>query len=258
MKIEVLNKDGNKINFIIEDINATIANTLRRIMSVEVPTLAIKEVTFNKNTSPLYDEIIAHRLGLLPLKTDLTSYNLEEECKCKGKGCALCQLQLTLKAKGPAMIYASDLKSMDPKVEPVYKEMPIVSLLKGQKLELEAVAVLGKGKHHTKFSPGLIFYRGYPELIVSNKSNLKKISEELNDVVKIKNNKIEINDLRKWNEKYEHILEMNNVEVKNSKSNFIFTIESWGQLKPKQIMITALDILDEKLNEFKKKLKKAK
>lgn len=258
MKIEVIKKNENKISFIIEDITATIANTLRRIMLVEVPVLAIKEVTFNKNTSPLYDEIVAHRLSLLPLKTDLKSYNLAEECKCKGKGCPLCQLNLTLKSKGPCTVYSSDLKSQDPKIETFYKEMPIVNLLKGQKLELEAVAVLGKGKEHTKFSPGLIFYRGFPEFVVSNKSNFKKISEELKDVITIKGDKIKINDLNKWNERYEHILETNDIKVRNRKDKFIFTIESWGQLTPKQIMITALDIFDKKLNEFKKKLKKAR
>ena len=46
--------------------------------------------------------------------------------------------------------------------------------------------------------------------------------------------------------------------MKYNEKKFIFTIESWGQLKPKEIMITALDILNKKFEEFSKKLKKAK
>lgn len=258
MNVKVLRKEDNNVVFIIDGITATIANTLRRIMSVEVPVMAIKEVTFIKNASPLYDEIVAHRLGLIPLTTDLKSYNLSEECKCKGKGCALCQLILSLKVSGPSSVYASDLESKDPKVKPVYDEILIVKLLKGQKLELEAVAVLGKGKEHTKFSPGLVYYRAYPEFVVKNKGSLSKLKEELKDFISVKNDKIEIKDITKWMEGYEEILEENGVEINPSKDKFVFTIESWGQLKSKEIMIKALDILDKKLDDFKVKLKKAK
>ncbi len=65
-------------------------------MTEEVPTMAIEDVEFRKNNSILYDEIIAHRLGLVPLKTDLKSYNLPEKCKCKGEGCARFQLTVPI------------------------------------------------------------------------------------------------------------------------------------------------------------------
>ena len=64
-------------------------------MLTEIPVMAIDEVIILKNDSPLYDEIIAHRLGLIPLKTDLESYKLPEECECEGYGCSLCQVSLT-------------------------------------------------------------------------------------------------------------------------------------------------------------------
>jgi len=120
--------------------------------------MAIEDVEVRKNSSSLYDEMIAHRLGLIPLTTDLKSYNLPSECKCEGKGCARCQLVLTLSAKGPGIVYSSSLKSKDPKVKPVFDNFPIVKLLKGQEIELEATATLGTGvlglacelsSHHT-------------------------------------------------------------------------------------------------------------
>src|SRR3989339_1802678 len=165
MEIRVLSneKEEGKLSFIAKDITPAFANTLRRIIADEVPTMAIEDVEFQKNNSILYDEMIAHRLGLIPLKTDLKSYNLPSECKCEGKGCNRCQLKLVLKAtKGSGTVYASELKSKDPAVKPVYGDMPIVKLLKGQTLELEATAVLGTGKSHIKWSPGHVWYKYKP------------------------------------------------------------------------------------------------
>ena len=109
-----------------------------------------------------------------------------------------------------------------------------------------------------KFNPGLAYYRGYPQLIVTNNSNVKKVSEELKDFITVKGNKIEINDLNNWNERHEEILEENNVEVKNSDEDFIFNVESWGQLSCKEMLLKALDVFNDKLTEFESKLKKAK
>ena len=258
MEVKILNKSQDKLVFSINGIKPALANSLRRLMMVEVPVLAIDTVEFSKNSSALYDEIIAHRLGLIPLKTDLKSYNLKEECKCKGKGCALCELKLTLSVNGPNTVYSSNLKSTDPKVIPVYGEIPIVELAKKQSLELIATAILGKGKTHAKFSPGLIYYRSYPIFNVKDKSKLKKVEEELKDIITIKGDKIEIKNVLRWNEGCEEILEMNDIEVTYSKENFIFFVESWGQLKPEEIVKKALEIFDEKLDEFGEKLKKAK
>ena len=82
MEVKVLSKDKEKgkISFILKDTNVFVANTLRRLIIEEVPTLAIEDVDFKENSSALYDEIVAHRLGLIPIKTDLKSYNLPEEC----------------------------------------------------------------------------------------------------------------------------------------------------------------------------------
>ncbi len=81
MEVRVLEnkKDEGKLSFVIKDTTAAFVNTLRRIMVEEVPTMAVEDVEFRKNSSALYDEMIAHRLGLTPLKTDLKSYNLPEK-----------------------------------------------------------------------------------------------------------------------------------------------------------------------------------
>ena len=83
MEIKVLDKKDNTLALHIKNTDDVFINTLRRIIISEVPTLAIKNVKFIKNNSALFDEIIAHRMGLLPLKADLETYNLPEECSCK-------------------------------------------------------------------------------------------------------------------------------------------------------------------------------
>ena len=167
MEIKLLKSDDNKVMYHISDAETSLVNALRRAIMEEVPVMAIDEVVFEKNSSALYDEVIAHRLGLIPLTTDLKSYEIEDETKPKSKARSKFELKITLSAKGPCTVYASDIKTKDPKVKPVYPEMPIVILLKGQELEFEATAKLGIGKDHAKFAPGLVYYRFYPILKAS-------------------------------------------------------------------------------------------
>ncbi len=258
MEMKLLSKDNETIVFLIKDTDAASVNTLRRLIINEVPTLAIEEVNFLKNSSAMYDEFIAHRLGLLVLKTDLKSYTMPDKCKCKGKGCAHCQLWLSLKAQGPKTVYADEFVSKDPKVKPVYPKTPIVKLLKKQVLELEAVAVLGVGKDHMKFSPGLAFYQSYPIIKVGNVKNPESIASICpTKVFVVKNNKLVVEDELKC------ILCMacadasSEVKVEGSKKDFIFTVESFGQLTPSEMVLKAFDIFDEKLDDFAEALKKA-
>ena len=87
MKIEVLEKDETNLRVVVRDADVPLMNALRRIALAEVPCMAIDEVVMIENSSILQDEMIAHRLGLVPLKTDLDSYNLPEDCECKSEAC---------------------------------------------------------------------------------------------------------------------------------------------------------------------------
>ena len=158
MKIEVLEKENGKIKFALEESTPAFANALRRIMISEVPTIAIEDVEFFENNSALYDEIVAHRLSLIPITTDLKAYNFQSECTCKGKGCSNCTVTFALSKKGPGTVYSGDLKSSDKDAVPADSAIPIVKLREGQKVKLEATAILGKGKEHAKFQPGVISY----------------------------------------------------------------------------------------------------
>ena len=258
MEITILKESSEEFSFILKDISHTVANTLRRLMVAETPTLSIDEVTFIKNDSALYDEILAHRLGLIPLKTDLSTYEQKEVCSCKGQRCSKCSLKLTLKTKGPKTVYSSDLISEDSKIKSVYDNIPIVILLKNQELELEATAALDIGKKHNKNSPGLIFYKSLPKIKILNESG--KVKELLTKYpnLTISDSDILVKDIQDFNTDVLENICGNLIEIKYSKKDFIFNIESFGQLKPKEILKTALKVYDSKLTEFEKALKEAK
>jgi DNA-directed RNA polymerase subunit D len=258
MKIQVLKKDEHNTVFKISEINPSIANTIRRYVLAHVPTMAVDEIEVRKNGSALYDEMLALRLGLVPIKTDLKSYKFWEENQNDRPKSAQYELKLTLKAKGPCTVYASDIKSQDPKIKPVFDKMPIIKLLESQELDLTLTARLGKGKEHAKFSPGLIVYRGIPKIKTTKDSNIKECLEKLSEILEKKGNNIEIKDITKWNESHENICEMNGIEVESSKEEFIFKVESWGQLTPKEMISTATDLFDKKLSEFETLIKKVK
>jgi DNA-directed RNA polymerase subunit D len=148
MKLELIKKKKGKVTFEIKDESVAYVNTLRRIFTTEVPTMAIATVEFRQNSSALYDEIIAHRLGLLVLKTDLDSYNMLNEGETDS---AATSVTFTLKAVGPKTIYASDLKSSDSKTVPVYPETILLKLFDKQEIEFIATARLGIGKNHRKW-----------------------------------------------------------------------------------------------------------
>lgn len=66
--IEHLKMSSNKIKFLLRNVDISVANSLRRVIIAEVPTLAIEFVTIEDNSSALHDEFLAHRLGLIPIR----------------------------------------------------------------------------------------------------------------------------------------------------------------------------------------------
>ena len=181
MNLEILDKTEHKLVFVIEGISVELVNSLRRIIKSEIPVLSISEVIILKNDSPLYDEIIAHRLGMIPLKTDLT-YKKPTDCEgCGGYGCSLCQVSLTCEiensSNNPVVIYSGDLESNDPNVVPVDPNIPIVKINKKSKLIIEAYATMGTGTDHAKHNAANVSYRFYP-IIEFNDANCKNCPDK--------------------------------------------------------------------------------
>ena len=157
VKVKLLEDAGNSVTFQLEGIDRSYANAVRRFCIAEVPAMAIDDVVILENSSVLYDEILAHRLGMIPIKTDLERYNLPEECDCGNPlGCHKCRVLFVLDAKGKdkvTTVNSGDLVSEDRDIRPVSETIPLVKLAPGQSVKLEAYARLGKGKEHAKWQP---------------------------------------------------------------------------------------------------------
>lgn len=258
MDLKILKQEPARLKMVVEGTTPTMMNALRRAIVNHVPVLAIEDVTIVKNSSAMYDEMLAHRLGLIPLTTDAESYKRKEDCRCKGEGCARCQVTFTLTAKGPCTVYAESLKGKDPKVKPVFGKIPLVKLLKDQEIELEATAILGEGSTHAKFSPALVYYQGYPEFTI--KSTTKDVAKVCPvNILKFDGKKISVTDVPAC------ILckacedaDPENVQVGGSAKKFILTVESWGQREAKDILTAAVEVIEQKVDVFEGEVKKLK
>ncbi len=252
--IKIISKDKEKISF-ITDMSENLANAIRRT-ALEIPILAIDEVEFFKNDSALYDEIIAHRLGLVPLVTEKT-FTEREKCSCKGKGCSKCSVDLKIKAKGEGTVYSKSLKG---KAKPVYDKIPIVILNERQELELVARARLGRGIKHSKFSPGLVYYRNLAKIEVKDCDDCKKCVEACpQKILKIEKGKGKAEDIYKC-DLCEACVEACKTHGKNAikiskDEDLVFFIESWQQIKAGDIFAKAIAKLNENLKELGKKVK---
>jgi DNA-directed RNA polymerase subunit D len=266
--IEILEKTDDYMRFIDKGVNVPFVNALRRIMLTEVPAMAIDELVILENSSMLNDEILAHRMGFIPLKTDLDSYNLPEECTCKSEfGCNLCRLTLTLEAEATektTTVYSGDLKSENLDITPVSDKIPIVKLAPEQKIKLEAYARLGKGKDHAKWQPvSMSTYKYLPQI----KIDLERCNA-CAECVKLCPERVLI-DMEEGT-KTQNVIECTlcmdcvdacpqnppAIEISWDKEAFVFEIESTGALPVERIMLEALKILDKKIKDLSNQLKK--
>lgn len=267
MEIEVLEKDDKNLRLLIRGVDTPYVNALRRTVLTEVPCMAIDEVVIIENSSIFQDETIAHRLGLIPLKTDLDSYNLPEECPCKSEfGCNLCRVTFTLDVEakeGTRTVYSGEFKSENPNVIPVSDKIPIAKLAKEQKLRLEAYIRLGKGKNHAKWQPvSVCAYKYMPRIKVSSKGcdDCKKCVEICPRKVLGKGgNKIEVVNLMACTlcQDCVGVCPQNPplIEVGREEKTFIFSLESNGVLLPDRIVTEAVKILDKQLDELENQIK---
>ncbi|HLI46365.1 MAG TPA: DNA-directed RNA polymerase subunit D [Geobacterales bacterium] len=144
MDVEILNKNELTMELKVSGISPQFMNLLRRVLIARVPTIAIDDVIIVENSSIMYDEMLAHRLGLIPIKADIL--NLKEDTIAYFK----CEVSAEY---GDRVVYSRDLVSSDPNIVPAYDTIPICKLARGQKLSFEAIARVKYGYQHARFQP---------------------------------------------------------------------------------------------------------
>jgi DNA-directed RNA polymerase subunit D len=240
--MKLIEKKKNQITFMTE-ISESLANAIRRYID-QIPILAIDEVEISKNDSALYDETVAHRMGVIPLKMTKDVKDKQEE-----------QLSLVVKKEG--YVYAEEIKG---KVEPVYGKIPITLLRKGQELEILATARVGTGSKHAKFSPGLMFYRNAIKLKIDKDCPKEVVGICPKDILKNESGKIIVVDENKCDsceacvdfckKKGKNFIEL------NPTNELIINIESFGQIGEEEMFQKSIEILKNDLKEISKKISK--
>lgn len=249
MEIEILelNEEKKTVSFKLKDSNPAFANALRRILLMEIPVLAIDEVIILENTTLLYDEIIAHRLGLIPLTTP--EHLAEDSPNDDDWG-----ITLTMEKEGGTStlietVLSGDLVTEDPGVKPVIDNIPILRITKGQRIVVQAMARIGIGKTHAKWQASVCSYKYEPIIKIDN----EKI-HDWDEVVKFCPPKILYTDdtaLKVTNEA-DCILcglcmeKSDAIEIETSGKEFLFTLTSFGQLHAIELLREGLKVLKSK------------
>ncbi|MDR0334318.1 MAG: DNA-directed RNA polymerase subunit D [Methanomassiliicoccaceae archaeon] len=139
------------------------ANALRRTILTDIPKMAIDKVEFHlgpimvngreyESITPLFDEIIAHRLGMVPVPTDLKLFVPQSECSCGGEGCPSCTIMYSLNKIGPCTVLSGDLIPLgDPNLKVKDELIPIVELADGQAVLIYTIATMGTARTHVKW-----------------------------------------------------------------------------------------------------------
>ena len=146
MSLQVIDQNEQKISVKLQGMPLQYANALRRICLNGVPIFAIDTVDILENSSILADEGIAHRLGLIPIKTEFSSIdsNIESD-----------KVMLTLDSGDTTetrTIFSGDIQSQDNIIKPISEKIPIVTLAPNQRIKFEAHARLGRGTEHAKWT----------------------------------------------------------------------------------------------------------
>lgn len=184
MSVRVDRMEERTVSFLLEGVEPAFANALRRSLIADLPKLAIEDVEYHlgpiraedgkesESVAPLFDEMIAHRLGLVPLPTDPKLFVPRATCPaCGGEGCPNCTVIYSLNKRGPAMVYSRDLEPIgDAKFKPVDPDIPIVKLGEGQAILVYATAQLGYGREHAKWQVAqAVGYKYRPVVKIDNK-----------------------------------------------------------------------------------------
>ena len=257
MEIEVRSQSENEIVFVVRDAEVPFINAIRRCAMVYVPKIAIEDVNIIRNDSAMFNEVLAHRLGLTPLVSDLDaleglSLPEDDDWEEYSNG-----IMFSLKEVGPKVVYSKDLISSDSKIKPVYDTIPLVKLKDDEVLDIEAVAKVGYGKEHAKWMPTTVCaYKQYPEITFRE-------DEEVDydcalacprGVLKSdrRSKKIKILDIENCTMCRSCVRASTNgyINVGHKDNDFIFRIETDGGMPPKEVLLKACDVLGEKAEKF--------
>lgn len=250
MDVKKISEKENIAKIFVNGTDSAFINSIRRVAMNSVPTIAIENVSIHENNSVMFDEMLAHRLALLPVKTDTKAYKTGEK------------VTMMLEKEGPDTVYSKDIQSTEPSIEVIDKKVPIVKLGKNQRVRMELEAVMGTGKQHAKWQPALISFNEVPGITIDikdPKEQKKFLSEMPAGMFEAKAGKIILSD--PLNANIDMVMQAaeefgDKAVLEMSQKSFVMTIENFGQLETSEILLDAANVLKEKAKNMKEELKK--
>lgn len=289
LKIKILRYDGDDMEFEVSGISCSIANALRRVMIAEVPTMAIEHVYILNNTSIIQDEVLSHRLGMIPLRVDPRMFEwkgasdpanekntivlkLDVTCKRLPDGSMendkVYTSQLRWLSAGSEIpddtktVFENDQSMLIDSVAPVHEDILIAKLRPGQRIQLECHCIKGTGEEHAKWSPvATTWYKLYPEVVLLDTKPEKDVCdalcEELAGLMYLDDaGTLQVDDATKHEKLLEKVRRMSGediykdvIQLRKRKDKFIFIIESTGAWKPHEIFQEAVKRLESKCDK---------
>jgi len=287
LKVNIVKKEDLFLEFDLIGYEPSIANAVRRLLISDVPSMAIEKVHIYQNTSIMPDEVLAHRLGLIPLKAHPSFFSWkEEDASDEGTEDDTLEFSLQIKCswiKGESnednfkdhLVYTKHIQWV-PKGDqasrmsdpgPVEDDILINKLRPGHEMDIRLFAVKGIGRDHAKFSPvAPAFYRLLPQITITkdvydqDAIRLQKCFSpgvvELEPTPDGRKKAIIVNARHDTCSRnvYRHDDLKDSVVLEKVKDHFIFNVESTGALKPTEMVPMAIDILIEKCNLYLKEI----
>lgn len=221
---------------LVVPIEISLANAIRRTVN-EIKTIAVKEVDVYRNDSAFSDEILAHRIGLIPLKNE----------KIKEGDVIELKLKVESKEDGFDILSGSLGESVS------IAEIPIIRLNKGQGIEFVARASIGTGKEHARHTPGLVYYYNLNKITI--KPEGKKHSELAESHPEVFKFDGELKVKNEWACNFDmEDIETPGIEITPTEK-IVFVVESWGMMSCSEIVKESVKVLSKNLEDVKKALK---
>ncbi|WP_138006199.1 DNA-directed RNA polymerase subunit D [Halalkalirubrum salinum] len=238
--VEFIERDDRSARFLVHGLTPAFANGIRRAMIADVPTLSIDTVRFIENSSVMFDEMIALRLGLIPLTTPLADYEIGET------------VTVALDVEGPATAYSGDITTSDGLVEPADKNIPIIKLNQGQRLEFEADAVLDRGKEHAKHQGGVsVGYRHLQRVeVIGDRGEFDEEEPHiLRGVIETEDGELVATD--EFDNDLTNRYPGKEVSVTDVPGAFVFHVETDGSLSVEELVDRAAESIGDRAAELK-------
>ncbi|UTF55272.1 DNA-directed RNA polymerase subunit D [Natronosalvus rutilus] len=237
--VEFVERDDRSARFLVRGLTPAFANGIRRAMIADVPTMAIDEVRFIENSSVMFDEQLALRLGLVPLTTPPEGEFVEDDT-----------VTLSIDVEGPATAYSGDLVTSDDLVRPADENVPIIDLKDGQRLEAEADAVIDRGKDHAKHQGGVaVGYRHLQRVTVED--DLSEFEDEETQIVRgVIEEDGELVPTSEFGHDLSERYPGKQVRVEDVAGAFVFHVETDGSFSVEELVTRAVDSIDRRAAEL--------